>query len=85
MGGKSDFSGEGNLTAASQYDLIPKGAPSVSRYLATISCEANNRRLAVIPTTATFGTTTVLLRLAPLSLSTMCYLASPISRFPTLS
>lgn len=30
MGGKSDFSSEGNLTEASQYDLIPKGAPSVS-------------------------------------------------------
>ncbi|KAM0668805.1 hypothetical protein ACQRIU_002367 [Beauveria bassiana] len=29
MGGKSDFSREGNLTAASQYDLIPKGAPSI--------------------------------------------------------
>ncbi|TQV92300.1 hypothetical protein V2A60_006987 [Cordyceps javanica] len=29
MGGKSDFSSEGNLTAASQYDLIPKGAPSI--------------------------------------------------------
>jgi 5'-nucleotidase len=28
-GGASDFTTEGNLTAPSQYDLIPKGAPSV--------------------------------------------------------
>lgn len=28
-GGTSDFTTEGNLTAPSQYDLIPKGAPSV--------------------------------------------------------
>ncbi|KAJ4257969.1 hypothetical protein NW762_008106 [Fusarium torreyae] len=29
QGGASDFTAEGNLTAASQYDLIPAGAPSV--------------------------------------------------------
>lgn len=29
MGGKSDFTTEANLTAPSQYDLIPAGAPSV--------------------------------------------------------
>jgi hypothetical protein len=29
-GGTSDFTAEGNLTGPSQYDLIPKGAPSVS-------------------------------------------------------
>lgn len=29
MGGKSDFSTEANLTTASQYDIVPKGAPSV--------------------------------------------------------
>jgi 5'-nucleotidase len=28
-GGTSDFTAEGNLTGPSQYDLIPKGAPSV--------------------------------------------------------
>lgn len=30
MGGKSDFTTEAKLTGPSQYDLIPKGAPSVS-------------------------------------------------------
>ncbi|KAF4124853.1 5'-nucleotidase [Geosmithia morbida] len=29
QGGRSDFTTEGNLTAPSQYDLIPAGAPSV--------------------------------------------------------
>jgi 5'-nucleotidase len=28
-GGSSDFSSEGNLTAPSEYDIIPKGAPSI--------------------------------------------------------
>lgn len=31
-GGTSDFTTEGNLTAPSQYDLIPKGAPSVRSF-----------------------------------------------------
>ncbi|RKK75123.1 hypothetical protein BFJ71_g17168, partial [Fusarium oxysporum] len=30
--GTSDFTTEGNLTGPSQYDLVPKGAPSVGNY-----------------------------------------------------
>jgi hypothetical protein len=30
QGGRSYFTTEGNLTGPSQYDIVPKGAPSVS-------------------------------------------------------